>query len=180
MAHPPGPPHWGWHRLAPRAAERLVADAGIRPGALVLDLGAGHGAVTAALLDAGTHVIAVELHPQRARVLRDRFGDRVTVVIADVADLRLPTRPYHVVANPPFGASTAILRRLLQPGSRLVSAALVLPVPVVRRWSGPTAPAAARWRRTFDATAGRTVAPTSFHPPAPAPARVLHLRRRAP
>ena len=39
-----------------------------RPGELVLDLGAGEGALTAHLVRAGARVVAVELHP-RAGIL---------------------------------------------------------------------------------------------------------------
>ncbi len=108
---------WGWHRLTPAWADRLVADAGVAPGDLVLDVGAGTGALTAPLVAAGARVIAVELHPGRAAALRRRFaGDDVVVVHADAADLRLPRRPFRVVANPPFARTTAILGRLLAPG----------------------------------------------------------------
>ena len=64
------------HLLDPDWAERLVALAGVRPRRLVLDVGAGLGALTAPLVDAGARVIAVELHPGRARHLRERFGRR--------------------------------------------------------------------------------------------------------
>ena len=104
----------------------------------MLDIGAGHGVITEALLTAGARVIAVELHPDRVHVLRARFGDTAVVVRADAADLRLPRRPYHVVANPPFGATAALLRRLLQPGSRLASAHLVLQEQAAVRWCGPS------------------------------------------
>jgi len=47
----------------------------------VLDIGAGEGALTGPLLDAGATVIAVELHPRRAATLRDRYaGRRLRVV----------------------------------------------------------------------------------------------------
>ena len=110
------------HDIATKA-EQL---AGLRPGDLVLDIGAGTGVVTAALVDAGARVIAIELHPGRAASLRRRFrGNDVTVVQADAADLRLPLRPYHDVANPPYLVTSPLLRRLLQPGSRLMTADLV-------------------------------------------------------
>jgi hypothetical protein len=41
---------------------------------LVIDIGAGGGAITAQLLDQGAQVIAVELHPGRAAALRRRFA----------------------------------------------------------------------------------------------------------
>jgi SAM-dependent methyltransferase len=87
---------------------RLVALADVSSGDLVLDVGAGRGAITAELLRAGAHVIAVELHEQRVTFLRERFdGQRVTVVRTDASDLRLPRRPFKVVANPPFGATNS-------------------------------------------------------------------------
>src|SRR6185295_9390598 len=123
--------------------------AGVRRGDLVLDVGAGLGALTAPLVDTGARVIAIEMHPRRAQVLRERFGRRVTVVQADAADLRLPRRPYSVVANPPFGITTALLRRVLQPGTRLAGAHVVMQEQAARRWVSAAAPAQHRWGRTF-------------------------------
>ena len=54
---------WGWHPLTDEWAARIVADAAVCPGELVLDIGAGHGALTAKLVERGARVIAVELHP---------------------------------------------------------------------------------------------------------------------
>ena len=85
---------------------------------------------------------------------------------------------FHVVANPPFAVTTTLLRRLLQPESRLVSAHLVLQQQAARRWSGPAAPAAARWGRTFTAAAGRRVPRRAFTPPPLVDARVLVLASR--
>jgi len=89
-----GPPRrawgsWGWHRLADEWAARVVAAAGVRPGELVLDIGAGEGALTAHLLRAGARVVAVEWHPGRAAKLSHRFSG-ITVVRADAASM-LPT-----------------------------------------------------------------------------------------
>ncbi len=172
--------HWGWHALGAREAARLVADAGVAPGDLVVDAGAGSGALTAPLVAAGARVVAVELHPGRAAALRRRFtGDPVTVVQADVADLRLPRSPFSVVANPPFAASAALLGRLTAPGSRLVAAHLVLPAWVARRWADGRAPGAGRWRVAYDAAVARRVPRSAFTPPPPADAAVLQLRLRA-
>ena len=48
-----------------------------------------------------------------------------------------PGRPFRIVANPPFGISTALLRRALAAGSHLVTADIVLPLHVARRWTSP-------------------------------------------
>lgn len=180
---------WGWHRLADDWAARVVAEAGIRPGELVLDIGAGQGALTGPLVQAGARVIAVELHPGRAEVLRRRFGTAsgsgnaggsgsgngsaggVTVVQADAASLRLPRQPFRVVASPPYGITAGLLSLLLAPGSRLVAADLVLQRAAVRRY------AARRVRRTR-ITEGLVVPRRAFTPPPRVDSAVLVIRRQ--
>lgn len=168
---------WGWHRLDPDFAEKLVALSGVGRGDTVVDVGAGDGALVAPLLATEARVIAVEAHPGRAQALRDRFDDRIVVVRADARDLRLPRRPYHVVANPPFAITSDLLRRLLQPGTRLLGAHLVLQEAAARRWTSGRAPGATRWARTHTASLGPPVPRRAFAPPPPVPARVLVLRR---
>jgi len=170
---------WGWHQLSDRWAERVVAEAGIRPGELVLDVGAGTGALTGPLVDAGARVIAIELHPDRLDALRRRFGDgTVKVVKADAGSLRLPRRPFRVVANPPFAVTSPLLRRLLAPGSRLVAADLVLPRPAAVRWASGRAPGAGRWQRSHHIGIGRRLPRTAFDPPAPVDCHTMVIRRR--
>jgi 23S rRNA (adenine-N6)-dimethyltransferase len=171
---------WGWHQLDDRWAQRLVDDAGISPGDVVLDIGAGNGSITAPLVAVGARVVAIELHRQRAVVLRARFGDGtgVRVVRADASDLRLPRRPFRVVANPPFAASQAVLRRLVAPGSRLERADLVLPAWLAHRWASGRAPGHRRWVVEFDLHVGRAVPPSAFRPAPPCRTAVLVIARR--
>ncbi len=149
-------------------------------GDLVLDIGAGTGALTRELVRVGARVVAVEAHPGRAAELRRRFAsdDRVTVVRADAGDLRLPRRTFRVVANPPFSVTSPILRRLLSPGSRLVDAHLVLQHHAAVRWCGPDAPAWGRWCRQWEPSLGPTVPRSAFRPAPAVDCRILVLRRR--
>lgn len=177
-APPPRRKVWGWHQLDPAWAARLVAEAGVGPGDLVVDVGAGLGALTVPLLDAGARVVAVEAHPERSAALRRLVGSDAVVVRADAADLRLPRRPFHVVANPPFSVTTPLLRRLLQPGSRLLSAHLVLQDQAASRWAGPGAPGWRRWATSFEVALGPRVPRQAFRPPPAVPARLLVVHRR--
>jgi 23S rRNA (adenine-N6)-dimethyltransferase len=172
-------PRWGCHRLDSEWAQRLVVDARLSSGDLVLDVGAGTGAITRELVGIGARVVAVELHGARASRLRERFAaEDVVIVQADACDLRLPRQPFHVVANPPFGAINALLRRLVAPGSRLVRADLVVPRWVARRWMDWELEGAKRWAQHFGVTRGRPIPRHAFHPAPPRDAVVLVITRR--
>jgi 23S rRNA (adenine-N6)-dimethyltransferase len=174
-------PRWGWHRLDSGWAARLVALAEVVRGDLVLDVGAGDGVITRELLRAGARVVAVELHEGRVAHLRARFDGRsVTVVRADAADLSLPRRPFKVVANPPFGVTTALLRRLTAPSSRLDRASLVLPSWAATRWAAGRGAGGPRSRDAFTCALGPRVPASAFRPPPPHEPRVLLVGRRPP
>jgi 23S rRNA (adenine-N6)-dimethyltransferase len=174
----------GRHSLRSRAfADELVRDAGIPRGALVLDLGAGSGALTRALADAGTRVCAVELDPVALEKLQARFGrhPRVEVVEGDATTVALPDEPFAVVANLPFAAGTAILRRLL--GDPWV---LLMQLDAIVEW-GLAAKRAAVWPSTllgcswgaqYELSIVRRVPRACFAPPPSVDAAVLRATRR--
>jgi len=157
---------WGFHRLDDRTAGYIVDRAGICEADLVVDLGAGAGALTAALVRVGARVIAVELHPGRAAQLARRFGadQNVMVVRGDLRQICLPREPYRVVANPPWELADSVCDRLRRSPS-LARADLVLPGWMVDRWI----------RRYPGIQAGPSIRAESFSPPAPYGARVAVL-----
>lgn len=118
--------HHGIHLLRSSGTVRaLVESADLVPDALVLDLGAGPGTLTAPLASTGARVIAIEQDPTFLLRLRKRFDDlpNVRVVAGDLAVVPLPRRSFQVVASVPYALSTTLLRRLL-PGRTGLSAAL--------------------------------------------------------
>ncbi|HVN02185.1 MAG TPA: rRNA adenine N-6-methyltransferase family protein [Caulobacteraceae bacterium] len=124
-----------------RSAATLVRIARIAPGERVYDLGAGAGAVTAALLAAGARVVAVERDPNLARKLRARFAGRAEIVEGDLRTTPLAA-PFKVVANAPFNATADLMRRLLEAAPTPASATLVLQREAARRYAGQGRPTA--------------------------------------
>jgi ubiquinone/menaquinone biosynthesis C-methylase UbiE len=76
----------------PTAIARLVRSAGFTPGGRVLDAGCGPGLVSSGLLDAGLHVVGVDLSIEmvvRARKRCAEHGDRATFIQGSVYDQAL-------------------------------------------------------------------------------------------
>ena len=179
----------GQHFLgSQRLAAQLVADAGVTRAHRVVDLGAGTGALTAALAATGASVLAVELDDELARSLSVRFADaaNVTVLRADVCDVPLPVTPYRVVANPPFGHTAAVVRRLLDaPAGGLERVDLVVQWQVARhRARVDTGESAdllgATWGPWWHFARGRRLPAVCFRPRPSVDAAVLVVTRRDP
>jgi 23S rRNA (adenine-N6)-dimethyltransferase len=179
----------GQHFLgSEQLAERIVADAGVTPAHRVVDLGAGTGAITAALAACGASVLAVELDDALAIGLAERFAEmaNVTVLRADLVDVPLPVTPYRVVANPPFGRTAAVLRRLLDaPAGGLERADVVVQWQVARHrarvGAGDTADLlGATWAPWWRFARGRRLPAACFRPRPSVDAAVLAVTRRNP
>jgi 23S rRNA (adenine-N6)-dimethyltransferase len=154
----------------------------VRLGDLVLDLGAGTGVLTAALARSAQRVLAVELDPDWARRLLERFADneRVFIVQGDALAFPLPREPFRVVANLPFNRTTAALRYLLDPECALVRADLVVQAEVARKRIRDTGTAlSVSWAPWFTFRAGRPLPPQAFRPAPRVAAAVLRIERRA-
>jgi len=177
----------GQHFLgSERLAAQLVADAGVGAGERVVDLGAGTGLITAALAARGAHVLAIELDPKLSARLAARFAHtpNVTVLTADVRDVPLPRNPFRVVANPPFGHTSAILRRLLDdPDGGLVRADLVVQWQVARHRARVsdgvlTDQLGERWAPRWRFARGRRIPAALFRPRPSVDAAVLVVTRK--
>ena len=172
----------------PAIIERLVAASGVGPGDLVVDIGAGTGALTRPLLASGAEVWAIEPDPvwgpRLGATLRgEGFGDRLRLLTMRVEDVRLPRAPYRVVANIPFGATTAILTKLLDDPTRGPDRAdLVVQHEVARRHSAtpPDALRTAAWSPWWEFHLGPTIPSAAFRPRPSVDAAVLTIVRRDP
>jgi 23S rRNA (adenine-N6)-dimethyltransferase len=172
-----------------RATEALADGSGVGPGDLVLDIGAGNGLITQALARRGARVVAIERDPALVRRLRARFGpgSGVTVVAGDVLTAPLPAEPFAVVANIPFGITTKILRRLLDPAGQLRRADVIVQAEVARKrgardrghGAGRGTLLNALWEPWFGFGVGQRVPRAAFRPQPRVDGAVLVISRRA-
>lgn len=110
----------GQHFLVDRDVLQRIVDV-LPPGPEpVVEIGAGSGELTAALLESGRPVVALEIEPRLLRHLRKRFqaSERLRLVQGDARELdmaELAAAPvYDVAGNLPYFAANPIIRRLLE------------------------------------------------------------------
>ena len=161
-------------------AAALVADALVAPGDLVVDIGAGSGMLTRALLDAGARVVAIEPDRRFARRLR-RAAPAADVREREAGPDVWPDEPFRVVANLPFGRAAEICRLLLSdPTVPLVSADLIvewdLAAKRARVW--PSTAQSVIWGAWYELAVTRRLEPSAFAPVPSVAAGVLRARRR--
>ena len=98
----------------PRLIAELIGHSNIRHGDLVIDIGAGSGAITAVLAHRCRQVLAYENEPGILNKLQQnmRRHKNVKVIAQDFLLAKLPDEPYKVFANIPFHLSADIIRKL--------------------------------------------------------------------
>jgi 23S rRNA (adenine-N6)-dimethyltransferase len=178
----------GQNFLRPERADQLVDAATFVGGDLVVEIGAGRGALTYALARRGAQVVALEKDPHwaeslRREVLRRGLDGAVRVVRCDALDYRMPRRPYRVIGSLPFGATTAILRHLLDdPDSYLVRADLIVQWEVARKRAvmPPSTLLSTTWAPWWSFDIVRRIPAASFRPVPSVDAAVLRVMRRDP
>lgn len=168
----------------PEAIEDLVGAARIESADLVVDLGAGRGAITAVLAKRGARVIAVELDPDWASQLERQFRgeSRVEVRCADALTTPLPLEPFAVVANLPFNLTSRLVRRILGEGHGFKGGVLLVQREAGMRLSGARQATvqSLAWAPWFDLRIGESIPADAFRPRPSVSAVMLHMTPRSP
>ncbi|TVQ61076.1 MAG: ribosomal RNA small subunit methyltransferase A [Phycisphaerales bacterium] len=124
---------------------RLVDEAGVGVGDLVLEIGPGTGAMTEALLERGCRVVASELDRGLADLLRDRLGsdERFRLVEGDCLESKHAIAPavletlgdeaFTLVSNLPYQAGTPAMLALLTQHERCRGLAVTVQKEVAER-----------------------------------------------
>jgi 16S rRNA (adenine1518-N6/adenine1519-N6)-dimethyltransferase len=129
------------HLVDPQVLEDIVALADPAPGRHVLEIGPGLGILTAALLDRGARLTAVEVDERLAAHLRSRFaeqvrGGRLRLVEGDALDIpldELVDPPWDLVANLPYHITSPVLHHVLGAEARPERFVLMLQREVAER-----------------------------------------------
>jgi 16S rRNA (adenine1518-N6/adenine1519-N6)-dimethyltransferase len=173
----------GQHFLVDRRVVQRIVDASeVDASDTVLEVGPGHGVLTAPLLDMGARVVAVEKDPTLAADLERRLGgnERLRLVDADAtrADLGALGPYTRIVSNLPYSVSTPLTFAFLDlPFETAVLmyqrefAQRMAARPGTKAYGRLTASVAfhARVERLFD------VAPGAFRPPPDVGSTVVRL-----
>jgi 23S rRNA (adenine-N6)-dimethyltransferase len=163
----------GQNLLDDRAVvDRLLARLHLDDTEVVVDVGAGRGALTLPMAEAGARVLAIErdavfVRHLQTEVEQRNLGGLVQIRRGDLREVPLPSRRFRVVASPPYGLTTTVLRRLLDdPDRGPTRADLLLQWDVARKRAQepPTTLRSAAWAPWWRFELGEKVPRDAFRP----------------
>jgi 16S rRNA (adenine1518-N6/adenine1519-N6)-dimethyltransferase len=123
----------------PNTARRIVRIAGVEAGDRVLEIGAGLGSLTLALLEREARVLALERDRKLQGVLEQVVGGQgdARVVTGDALDVDfaalLGTETWRCVSNLPYNVATPVIVRLLEEAPSVESALVMVQREVAER-----------------------------------------------
>jgi 16S rRNA (adenine1518-N6/adenine1519-N6)-dimethyltransferase len=123
----------------PNTARRIVRIAGVEAGDRVLEIGAGLGSLTLALLEREARVLALERDRKLRSVLEQVVGGQgdARVVTGDALDIDfaalLGTETWRCVSNLPYNVATPVIVRLLEEAPSVESALVMVQREVAER-----------------------------------------------
>lgn len=167
---------------------RIVEAGKIQPGDRVLEIGPGTGMLTRALLEAGTHVTAIEKDPRMLTALAPlqaqypaltlREGDALSL---DLQLLGLEAFHYKVIANIPYYITGHLMRDMLYSWPAPSRAVLMVQAEVASRMSAHEPNMnmlALATQLVSDVETIMKVSPNSFQPPPDVDSAVIALDPR--
>lgn len=128
--------------------KEIIAELDLQPNEIVVEIGAGRGALTRSLSESGARILAIEFDQDLIPVLQREFAAAANLKIIQADALKIDFREIlqkvaaenlkvKVVANLPYNISTAILQRLIEQRSCFSELVLMLQREVVERIVAP-------------------------------------------
>ncbi|WP_246079733.1 23S ribosomal RNA methyltransferase Erm [Paenibacillus piri] len=167
-----------------RAVCDLIETAKITKKDVIIEIGAGLGAITLPLAEKARMVIAFENDAAYVQKLIGKVEgeSNIKIVHGDFMRGYLPREPFCVVSNIPFSITTPILRKLLEdPSTPLQRAAIILEIGAAKRFTSSvmTNPQLLSWRMRYDMELVQTLPPSYFSPPPKVECCILSIWRKA-
>jgi 23S rRNA (adenine-N6)-dimethyltransferase len=165
-----------------RTIEQIIRSVDPAPTGLILEVGAGQGALTRELVRRCRRVVAYEIDPALVARLDDEFGttDGICLVHGDFVASAPPEEPFAVVGNIPYASTSRIVDWCLA-APNLTSATLVTQLEYARKRCGDygrwTLRTVQTWPRFHWRLAGR-IPRERFRPMPRVDSAILRLDRR--
>lgn len=160
----------------------IINIARISKGDLVLELGAGKGAITNDLSNRARKVLAVEYDQKFIKKL-DQLELKNTVIIKqDILKISLPREPFIVVSNIPYAITTPIMKKLLNnPLSNFQRGVLLMEKGAAKRFTSNYVkdPYVIAWRMWFDIQYVKGISRKNFSPPPKVDSAMVKINRKA-
>jgi 16S rRNA (adenine1518-N6/adenine1519-N6)-dimethyltransferase len=175
----------------PNTVERIARLARVGPGDRVVEIGAGLGSLTLALIATGAAVTAVELDARLAAVLREVVGEAARIVVGDASALDWHAllaedggAHYVLVANLPYNVATSLVLGLLEAVPEIMRMLVMVQREVGDRLAAPAGSrvygaVSVRVAYFAEAHAVGTVSPEVFYPKPKVTSELVEIVRRA-
>lgn len=165
--------------------KELIGHTNIKQTDLVYDIGAGTGAITAALSQKAKFVVAIEVEPIAAAKLRENIDGKypnVEVIEKDFLDVELPARPYKIFSNIPFHLSSPIIHKITEDPNPPEAAYLIVQKQFARKllpnYDGFTGALGMMIGPTFGVRIRRPLKRSDYTPPPAVDTVLIEIKRR--
>src|SRR5690625_69049 len=162
--------------------QEMLNHAQISENDMVIDIGAGKGALTNPLSRKAKKVIAVELDRHLACSLKRSFGNSPTVKVLNLnfLDMPLPKNSFKVVANIPYNITTDIFGYLLDvPQTYFTGGVILMEWGAAKRFTEHSIdPRVIGWNTWFNISTVNRVSPQAFSPAPSVQSAMVKIDRR--
>jgi 16S rRNA (adenine1518-N6/adenine1519-N6)-dimethyltransferase len=121
--------------------DKIISALAPRQNEIIIEIGAGRGALTEKLIETGARILAIELDRDLIPLLREKFGENKNFQLIESDALKIDFAQLaadngqrtKLVANLPYYISTAILQKLIEQRAAFSEMILMFQREVVRR-----------------------------------------------
>lgn len=162
----------------------IIKEANLSENDLVLDIGAGKGALTIPLAKKAKRVIAVERDSSLVQVLKERITNHreVNVLNMDIRCMPLPSEEFKVVSNIPYNITTDIFGKLMDtPTSNFAGGIIVTEWGAALKFTkvNQASPRIVGWNTQYEMDIIQKIPNHMFHPPPTVDSAMIKISPRS-